>query len=283
MHRSAVVIMNGHADLRMVALHLYSRQLERFNIHAMRKRIIPLLFFALLCSMRSSDFKSDQLRYERVRNAYELKGDSLTASIEGLSLELASLSIYVRAFKHEGELEVYVTDADHDSLILYKTYDFCMLSGQLGPKRKQGDYQVPEGYYTIDRFNPVSSFHLSLGIDYPNRSDQIRKSASDPGGDIFIHGDCVSIGCIPITDDLIREFYILCVEARNAGQLDIPVHIFPFRMTDENMRIRGADHHQLGDVLDFWSEIQPGYSYFEKHNKVPKFTIGTDGMYSFIE
>src|SRR5690606_11025729 len=100
-----------------------------------------------------------------------------------------------------------------EKFTLVKTYPVCSSSGLPGPKRKKGDRQTPEGFYHIDRFNPQSAFHLSLGINYPNSSDKIL-GHSDPGGDIFIHGSCVTIGCVPLTDDLIKEVYVLAVEAK---------------------------------------------------------------------
>jgi murein L,D-transpeptidase YafK len=95
-----------------------------------------------------------------------------------------------------------------------KTYTVCATSGLIGPKRMQGDLQIPEGFYYIDRFNPYSNFYLSLGINYPNTSDRILGDKNNLGGDIFIHGDCVTIGCLPITDSEIKELYIFCVEAK---------------------------------------------------------------------
>lgn len=113
------------------------------------------------------------------------------------------------------------------------TYPFCASSGILGPKRKEGDRQIPEGIYYINHFNPVSNFHLSLGINYPNPSDKILSDPAQPGESFYIHGNCVTIGCIPISDDKIKELYILAVEAYNNGQVKIPVHIFPDRLPNE--------------------------------------------------
>lgn len=105
-----------------------------------------------------------------------------------------------------------------DLFRLIKDYQICSLSGELGPKRQQGDLQVPEGFYWIDRFNPASNFYLSLGINYPNQFDRILGKSGELGGDIFIHGGCVTIGCIPITDDKIKELYLIAVEAKSNGQ-----------------------------------------------------------------
>src|SRR6476659_6148770 len=92
---------------------------------------------------------------------------------------------------------------------LFKTYKVCALAGTLGPKRMEGDYQVPEGFYLIDEFNHQSTYYLSLGINYPNASYRILSDSLRPGSVIYIHGSCVTVGCIPITDQQIDELYIL--------------------------------------------------------------------------
>ncbi|RZK14756.1 MAG: hypothetical protein EOO43_15910, partial [Flavobacterium sp.] len=133
-------------------------------------------------------------------------------------------------------------------------------SGKLGPKVVEGDLQTPEGFYKINVFNPMSNFHLSLGIDYPNAVDKLRTGKNrKTGGEIYIHGDCKTVGCIPITDDKIKEVYILAVEARNNGQKDIPVYIFPFRMTDSNM---AKYSKQYPEHVAFWKTLKSGYQVF---------------------
>ncbi|MGY0041218.1 L,D-transpeptidase family protein [Pedobacter sp. NJ-S-72] len=141
------------------------------------------------------------------------------------------------------------------------TYDFSAYSGILGPKTKKGDLQTPEGIYFIDRFNPDSKFHLSLRINYPNATDLLRSGQNDPGSDIYIHGNQVTAGCIPLTDDKIKEVYILAVEAKNSGQSQIPVHIFPFRMTKENMNTEVLNFPQH---KAFWTTLQPVYESLKK-------------------
>ena len=150
------------------------------------------------------------------------------------------------------------------------------MSGNLGPKRKEGDLQVPEGLYYIDRFNPQSRFRLSLGINYPNASDRIRSDKSKPGGDIFIHGDTKSIGCLAMTDEVIDQIYVLALEAKAAGQSQIPVHIFPFKLTERSLAPR-----QTSPWIEFWKELEPAYRQFERTRYVPSFKVGADGSYKF--
>src|SRR5690606_32704350 len=93
---------------------------------------------------------------------------------------------------------------------------------------------VPEGIYHVDRFNPNSKFHLSLGLNYPNASDKVRSDKTAPGSDIFIHGSNVSIGCLAMGNDPIEEIYAIATKAKTSGN-KIRVDIFPFRLTEENL------------------------------------------------
>jgi murein L,D-transpeptidase YafK len=143
----------------------------------------------------------------------------------------------------------------------------------------EGDYQVPEGFYTINHFNPFSNYYLSMGVSYPNESDRILGVKGKLGGSIYIHGSCCTIGCIPITDTYIKELYIMGIEAKNNGQANIPVHIFPFRMDGDNWDNFETKFPDLKQHVDFWKNIQPGYHYFEKNKSLPKVTVSSDGKY----
>ena len=191
--------------------------------------------------------------------------------------------IFVRIFKEERILELWARPADKDTFELIKEYPICDLSGELGPKRKQGDLQAPEGFYYIDRFNPASQFHLSLGINYPNESDRILGEKGNLGGDIFIHGSCVTIGCFPITDDKIKELYIVAIEAKNNGQNKIPVHIFPRRLDENGMKELTERYQTLTDLLKFWQGLKRGYDYFEKKHQLPLIKINKNGDYIIPE
>ena len=108
---------------------------------------------------------------------------------ESKGIEYPSNNIFIRIFKSEALLEIWSFDSSLNKYKIINTYDICALSGKLGPKRKRGDLQIPEGFYYISHFNPVSNFYLSLKVNYPNKSDRILGYRQDLGGDIFIHGD----------------------------------------------------------------------------------------------
>jgi len=226
------------------------------------------VILVLLFMTNPPGFKEQQLKFDRVKSAYEEKESSVKELLKTKNIT-GTYDLFIRAFKKERDLEVWIKDRKSDTYSLLTTYDFCTSSGVLGPKRKEGDLQIPEGVYNINHFNPFSTFHLSLGINYPNASDRILSDKKHPGGAIYIHGNCVSIGCIPITDEKIKELYILAVESRNGGQSNIPVHIFPAR-----------DISQLPQSA-FWDNLQTVYDDFEKTKKLRHICVDKTGAYKF--
>ena len=110
-----------------------------------------------------------------------------------------------------------------------------------------------------------------MGINYPNASDRILSDPKKPGGEIYIHGNCVSVGCLPITDEKIRELYLLASDARDAGQQQIPVHIFPCRMTAENRKNLLALNRP--ELLPFWDNLGEAYDFFEAQKQMVKYKV----------
>jgi murein L,D-transpeptidase YafK len=159
-------------------------------------------------------FADYQRSFPRPQEAMQRKLDTLKRQFASKKISWPARAIYIRSFKYDSQLEVWVKEENSTTYSLFKTYPVCALAGTLGPKRVQGDYQVPEGFYYINEFNPYSNYYLSLGLNYPNASDRILSDSLKPGGDIYIHGSCVTVGCIPITDQQIDELYILATYAR---------------------------------------------------------------------
>lgn len=231
-------------------------------------KLILLLTMITKSALSQSGFKAQQLKFERVRAAYDQKWDNLKKELSKKGFN-GAFKLHLAAYKSEGKLEVWLQTETQKKYEHFKTYNFCAHSGTLGPKSKEGDLQTPEGFYYISAFNPKSNFYLSLGINYPNSVDRLRSGQEKPGSDIYIHGNCVTIGCIPLTDEKIKEVYVLGVEARNSGQTNIPVYIFPFKMTESNFKKHIA---QYPGQTKFWQSLQPGYAYFEKNRTLPKVT-----------
>ncbi|HET9438613.1 MAG TPA: L,D-transpeptidase family protein [Longimicrobiales bacterium] len=236
---------------------------------------------ASFASPAANPFVREQLRFTRVRAARSATESAIEKLFKARNIAYPAAEVYLRAFKLERTLELWVRSADKDKFELLKAYRICALAGGLGPKRKEGDGQVPEGFYLVDMFNPNSAYHLSIRIDYPNVHDQIGNSEGlDLGGEIYIHGGCRSDGCLAITDEGINEVYWIALTARAAGQQQIPVHIFPGRFNGS------ADLRRIEQLvkpprslLDFWQTLKPGYDYFERHHRLPNVVVDVRGRY----
>lgn len=227
-----------------------------------------------------TSFFDFQKSFPNVNKAWQKKEDTLQKQFEAKGLKWPAKYLYIRSFKYDSQLEVWVKDKISDPFRLFKTYKICALAGTLGPKRMEGDYQVPEGYYYINQFNPKSSYFLSLGLNYPNASDQVLSDSIQPGSDIFIHGSCVTVGCIPMTDQQIDEIYILAAHAKDLGQDFIPVHIFPVRF-DVPKSVSYLENLSKDDpsLKKFSSKLEDGFDYFEKYKQLPVVLIRDDGEY----
>jgi murein L,D-transpeptidase YafK len=164
--------------------------------------------------------------------------------------------VLFRTYKKEAEFEVWKMRSDGHYIRL-ATYPMCRWSGQLGPKKQQGDRQVPEGFYAIypSQMNPHSNYYLSFNVGYPNAYDR----AHDYTGDsIMVHGICSSAGCFSMTNPEIGEIYAIAREAFAAGQPEIQMQSMPFHMTAENFA-----KYRLDPNIAFWRELKNGTDTFE--------------------
>ncbi|MBG0810309.1 murein L,D-transpeptidase [Methylosinus sp. H3A] len=183
-------------------------------------------------------------------------------------------AVYVRIFKKEGELELWRKQDGRYSL--YRTYPICKWSGHLGPKLKSGDYQSPEGFYSVSarQLNPNSHYHRAFDVGFPNAFD---RQNGRTGGALMVHGACKSVGCFAMTDKVIEEIYGMVEAALRGGQHEVPVHIFPFRMTETAFakETQGdwtnfwsvPPEHQLWS--GFWRNLKEGYDLFEQTGEPP--------------
>ena len=182
--------------------------------------------------------------------------------------------VYLRAFKEERQLELWMRSAT--GWQLWRTYPIAAASGYAGPKLREGDYQVPEGFYGITSrlVNPASSYHLALNIGYPNHYDLQHQRT---GSFIMIHGRAASIGCLAMTDPVIEEIFLLVTAALDQGQAEVPVHLFPFRMTEEKLASTAGHPWQ-----SFWRhELSPAWRYFEAHHEPPRLSV-REGRYELL-
>lgn len=226
-------------------------------------------------------FEETQKHYARVDDAYNRKEQYVLMRCRTNEIPEETFgNVLIRAFKMEQIVEVWV-QKPNGRYVKFNEFSVYALSGTLGPKRQQGDCQVPEGYYYIDDFNPVSNYHLSLGISYPNESDMKLSNAPKKGGDIYMHGGKASAGCLAMSNYYIEDIYICAVKAHSNGQKKIPVQIFPFKPTQANL-----DYYtrmpQFSKYAKFWRNIAQGYQLFEKYNRVADTYVSSDGLYQFV-
>lgn len=247
------------------------------------------LFFSsilLLCAFQLLAAPAEARQPSRVQTARNEKDAVVREYFKNAGVAYPPKEVFFRAFKEEpgtdsGLVELWAKDDKANKFAIIKKYKVCAASGQLGPKRKQGDYQVPEGFYTLDLFNPWSSYFLSIRISYPNASDRILGAKGNLGGDIYIHGNCASIGCLSMTDNFIKEIYIIAEDAKKAGGAPIHFHIFPRRMTEENIRELAALAGPDKKLAAFWTGLAEGYRIFEETRLPPVVTVDNKGQYKY--
>ncbi len=250
----------------------------------MKKSLAVLFCFICFNSFGQPSFTDYQRNFPRVADAIRYREDTLKKQFAAAGLQWPAKEIYIRSFKYDSQLEVWVRNNDNEPFKLFKTYRVCALAGTLGPKRIEGDYQVPEGFYYINEFKPTSNYHLALGINYPNTSDKILSDAEQPGGNIYIHGSCVTVGCIPIQDQQIEELYLLAASAKNSGQDFIPVHIFPIRFSNKkSMEYFAQSTKDDQDLQHFAISLKEVYDYFEKERKLPLISVDRQGKYILMD
>ncbi|MGZ3882714.1 MAG: L,D-transpeptidase family protein [Bacteroidia bacterium] len=247
----------------------------------MKPIINTALFIFLLAGSplwaQNSSFKDAQLKNGRVKQAYATKWEPLAKELKAKSVDPANFDVFIRVFKLEKELELWVKNKSDKSYTFLKKIAVCASSGDLGPKRREGDRQVPEGMYEISVFNPASDYFLAVKVSYPNQSDRIL-AKGPTGGDIMIHGNCVTIGCIPLQDEPVKDLYLLCVEARNRKS-PIRVEIYPCHLKEENLtKLKNAYPEEK---VNFWNNLKTAYAYFEAHQQPVKYTIDKKGNYVF--
>jgi len=169
----------------------------------------------------------------------------------------------IRAYKKEAEFEIWKMNGEGKYVHL-KTFPMCRWSGQLGPKTREGDRQVPEGFYSITpaQMNPNSAYYLSFNVGYPNQLD---RALGHSGGTIMVHGACSSAGCFSMTDAQIAEIYAIARSAFNGGQHAIQMQSYPFRMTAENLA-----KHRLDPNIGFWRNLKEGNDHFEVTKEEPQ-------------
>lgn len=242
---------------------------------------ITAIFFIVSLSLKAQNsYVSLKAATHSVSSAYSKVEDSLRKQFETKKIAWPPQQLYVRSFKYDRQVEVWVKGTAEKPFQLFKTYRMCMQSGTIGPKRMEGDYQMPEGFYYINEFKPNSNFHLALGLNYPNASDKVLSDSHRPGGDIYIHGGCVSTGCIAISDQPIEELFILTSHAKQQGQDFIPVHVFPVKYNVKKSFEYLAQATKENQTLQkFAISLKSAFDKFEEKKQLPLILVNKKGEY----
>lgn len=235
-----------------------------------------LVITGLLFSFVPVELKTEQLKSKKVKEAYKRHWQGLQARLSAMQINPGSFGLFIRVFKEEKVLEAWVKNPNDTGFKLFKSFAICASSGVPGPKRRQGDLQVPEGFYTISSLHPYSSYHLAMKVSYPNQSDRLKKTAPDAGGDIMIHGKCCTIGCVPLKDEPAEELFILCLECMNRGGR-VQCHLFPCKM--KTSVLKQLESGATKETIAFWNNIKPGYDFFELNHRLPVILVDKKGNY----
>jgi len=190
---------------------------------------------------------------------------AVLAKMEALDTTPSSPTV-IRTYKKEAELEIWKMKSNGEYALL-KTYPMCRWSGQLGPKKREGDMQVPEGFYSIapGQMNPNSHYYLAFNVGYPNAYDRAYKRT---GGNVMVHGVCSSAGCFSMTDDQVADIYAIARDSFAGGQREIQLQSYPFHMTAENMA-----KFRLDPNIDFWKNLKDGSDHFEVTKNEPSVLV----------
>lgn|GEM_PF-2430764 len=176
----------------------------------------------------------------------------------------------------QGQLEAWMLSKGASEYRLFKTYPIVAWGGALGPKFKEGDGQSPEGFYSVvpEALNPLSQFHLSMNLGFPNPYDQ---NLGRTGSYVMIHGGSQSGGCFVFSFPDDEELYVLAEAAMMKCAREVPVAVFPFPLTEGHLK-------QSADLswLSFWENLAEGYRIFEGLHRLPRVGV-THGRYTFQE
>src|SRR5271155_5752253 len=190
---------------------------------------------------------------------------AVLAKMEALDTTPSSPTV-IRTYKKEAELEIWKMKSNGEYGLL-KTYPMCRWSGQLGPKKREGDMQVPEGFYSIapGQMNPNSHYYLAFNVGYPNAYD---RAYGRTGGSVMVHGVCSSAGCFSMTDEQVADIYAIARESFAGGQREIQLQSYPFHMTAENLA-----KFRLDPNIGFWKDLKNGSDHFEVTKAEPSVTV----------
>lgn len=210
----------------------------------------------------------------RSKRAQETRLPVVTELFQKAGVTFPPAELAFVAYKAEKQLEVWAAATAGGPVAKVATYGICAASGVVGPKRYEGDRQVPEGFYVIQYGWAESNYHLEMKVSYPNLVDKVLGPKTRPlGGEIMIHGACASIGCLAMGDERAEELWVMM---RAMGDARVKVHIYPSRDMDALLADPShAAHHT------FWRNLEEGRRIFLGESRIPAVKADWHGVYMF--
>lgn len=227
--------------------------------------LIAMLGFLCLPAMLAFAHAGTVPETARSKAAYSAQAPLLAPALAEKGLTLGS-PVFLQITKQPAQLTAHVA-GENGRFMPFRSWPICAASGTLGPKLAEGDFQAPEGFYTVKpgQMNPASSYHLAFNLGFPNAFDRANRRT---GSFLMVHGSCVSIGCFAMTNEGIEEIWTLMQAAFEGGQASIDVHIFPFPMTEANLAA-----HQTSEHAAFWQALKPAWDGFAASARVPEVRV----------
>lgn len=249
--------------------------------------------------------KAERLNNRNITARIEkMLGETMQYWTEQAGVNYPPQCVVFRNFKLEGEFEIWGGNTDKN-LKLIKTFEVCAADFSPGPKLQQGDYKTPEGFYElrtlidsklrwmwidlddetlfdVGQVGVGSSYKLFL--PYPNNYDRKRTrenlgSSVSTGGEICIHGNCASAGCISFQNNLYSAVYLFAQHQNRQRYGNPTIHTFPFRFTEALKKDFADDAENMNEknTLDFWNNLEKGYKLFNENPKQLKWSVNQNG------
>ncbi len=264
-------------------------------------------------------WRDDQVSAPNVQMAIQQTATALRKRLDALGVGYPPSMALLRVFKDEKVLELWAGPTEEGSLALLRTYPLCLEhhdpfqkanqapdgssprgrsaqdgSSRAAPRSKGTDRggkedvrekripPIPEGFYTVERyFTKDFTYFLALKLDYPNAADRARAPRKRRHRDLFVRGGCAFDASVHVGIEGIMEVYLVAMEAHAAGQKEVPVHIFPTRMTPEAAeRLRAAAGRDRKRAA-LYDQLRAGYALFEASHRPFSVAIDDRGAYHF--
>ncbi|MCU7915713.1 MAG: L,D-transpeptidase family protein [Candidatus Thiodiazotropha sp. (ex Gloverina cf. vestifex)] len=199
------------------------------------KIVLALLLFCLWSTTAVASQDEVESMLQRIGDEVEPR---LIERFEQAMVTYPPERIQLIALKQSRRLELWAYDGSRWQFV--HDYPIFAASGEVGPKLREGDKQVPEGFYRITELNPNSHFHLSMKLNYPNSFDWLqaaKEGRSQPGSNIFIHGSAWSAGCLAVGNRYVEELFYL---VGKVGIEEADVLIAPYDFRNREIKLDDA-------------------------------------------